>query len=298
MAFPYAGELAALGTACCWTVTALAFESAGKRVGSLPVNLLRLIFGLGFLSLFGAVTRGLPLPTDATPHAWLWLSASGLAGFAFGDLCLFQALVVLGSRLAILLMALVPPLCALLGWAILGERLAALDWLGMALTIGGVTWVVLERPEREGRPRRVPLDGILLGLGGALGQAVGLVLSKLGMGRYDAFAATQIRVLAGLAGFVLVFCAIRGWGRVRAALRDRGAMARTGLGSFFGPFLGVSLSLVAVQRAPTGVAATIMAIQPVLILVPAALLSKERITFRAIIGALLAVGGAALLFLS
>jgi drug/metabolite transporter (DMT)-like permease len=297
MSFPYAGELAALGTACCWTVTALAFESAGKRVGSLPVNLIRLVLGLAFLSLFGAVTRGLPLPTDASPQAWLWLSASGLVGFTFGDLCLFRALVVIGARLSILLMALVPPLTALIGWVILGERLAALEWLGMALTIGGVAWVVLERPQTEGRPQGVRPGGILLGIGGAVGQAAGLVLSKVGMGSYDAFAATQVRVLAGLAGFAAVFFAIRGWGRVVAALRDRGAMARTGLGAFFGPFLGVSLSLVAVKYAATGVAATIMAIQPVLILAPAAALRKEHVSLRAILGAVLAVGGAALLFL-
>jgi len=295
---PYAGELAALGTACCWTVTALAFEAAGRRVGSLPVNLLRLGIGLLFLTAFGAVVHGRPLPVDASSHAWLWLSASGLAGFTFGDLCLFRALVVVGARLAILLMGLVPPMTALIGWLVLGERLAPLDWLGMALTLGGVAWVVLERRENPaGRPARVPRSGILLGLGGALGQAVGLVLSKHGMAAYDPFAATQIRVIAGLAGFVLAFTLLGWWSRVREALRDGGAMARVGLGAFFGPFLGVSLSLVAVQHTTTGVASTIMAIQPVLILVPAALLGKERISPRAIAGAALAVGGSALLFL-
>jgi len=298
VAMPFAGELAALGTAGCWTVTALVFESAGKRVGSLPVNLLRLAIALLFLTAFGALARGAPLPSDATPHAWAWLSASGLVGFTFGDLCLFRALVVLGARLAVLLMALVPPFTALIGWAVLGERLALLDWVGMALTVGGVAWVAVERhADPAGRPARIRTSGILLGIGGAVGQAAGLVLSKLGMGDYDAFAATQIRVIAGLAGFALVFFAVRWWGRVGAALRDRGAMARIGLGAFFGPFLGVSLSLIAVQHAEAGVAATIMAIQPVLILGPAALLQHEQISPRAIAGAVLAVGGAALLFL-
>jgi drug/metabolite transporter (DMT)-like permease len=295
---PYAGELAALGTACCWTVTALAFESAGRRIGSLPVNLLRLAIGFLFLTAFGALVHGRPLPVDASPRAWIWLSASGLAGFTFGDLCLFRALVVVGARLAILLMGLVPPMTALIGWLVLGERLAPLDWLGMALTLGGVAWVVLERrADPAGRPARVPRSGILLGIGGALGQAVGLVLSKLGMASYDAFAATQIRVIAGFAGFALVFALLGWWPRVRAALRDRGAMARVGLGAFFGPFLGVSLSLVAVQHTAAGVASTIMAIQPVLILVPAALFMHERISPRAVAGAALAVGGSALLFL-
>ncbi|MBI5502514.1 MAG: DMT family transporter [Deltaproteobacteria bacterium] len=298
MAFSHAGELAALGTACCWTLTAMIFESAGKRVGSLPVNLLRLVIGLAFLAAFGMVVRGTPVPTDAPPGAWLWLSLSGVVGLTIGDLCFFQALVVLGARLSILLMALVPPLTALIGWAVLGERLEALDWLGMAMTVGGVVWVTLERrPAVDGRPARLTASGLLLGVGAALGQAVGLILSKFGMGSYDAFAATEIRVMAGLAGFVVVFAALGWWSRVGAALRDGVAMARIGLGAFFGPFVGVSLSLYAVQHAPAGVAATIIEIQPVLILIPAALVFGERITLRAAAGAVLAVGGAALLFL-
>ncbi|NMC68720.1 MAG: DMT family transporter [Myxococcales bacterium] len=298
MPWSRAGEIAALATACCWTVTALAFERAGKRIGSLVVNLLRLLVALGLLTLFGALVRGAPLPVDAPPRAWLWLAASGLVGFTFGDLCLFRAFVVIGSRLSVLLMSLVPPLSAVLGRLVMGERLTALDWFGMALTVGGVAWVVLERrPEGEGRPGRVPWTGILLGLGGAVGQAVGLVLSKYGMRDYDPFAATQIRVIAGAFGFAAVFSVIGWWPRVWAARRDRTALGLVGLGGFFGPFLGVSLSLYAVQHTATGVAATLMGILPVLILPPAILLNQERVSPRAAAGAVLAVTGVAVLLL-
>jgi len=298
MPWSRAGEIAARATACCWTVTALAFERAGKRIGSLVVNLLRLLVALGLLTLFGALVRGAPLPVDAPPRAWLWLAASGLVGFTFGDLCLFRAFVVIGSRLSVLLMSLVPPLSALLGRLVMGERLTALDWLGMALTVGGVAWVVLERrPEGEGRPGRVPWTGILRGLGGAVGQAVGLVLSKYGMRDYDPFAATQIRVIAGAFGFAAVFSVIGWWPRVWAARRDRTALGLVGLGGFFGPFLGVSLSLYAVQHTATGVAATLMGILPVLILPPAILLNQERVSPRAAAGAVLAVTGVAVLLL-
>jgi drug/metabolite transporter (DMT)-like permease len=298
MPFPYAGEIAAFAVACCWTLTSLAWETAARRVGSLPVNILRLVLAFAFLAAWCAIARGLPLPTDASPQAWLWLSASGLVGLMLGDLCLFRALVVIGSRLSVLLMSLVPPATALLGWAVLGERLGVVDWLGMALTVGGIGWVVLEqREDPAGRVARPSVSGVLLGVGGAVGQSVGLVLSKLGMGGYDAFAATQIRIVAGLAGFALLFAVLGWWGRVADALRDRPALSRITLAAFFGPFLGVSLSLVSVKYAPAGVAATIMALQPVLILVPAAALRKERITFRAAAGASVAVAGAALLFL-
>ena len=291
------GELAALATACCWTVTALSFESASKRIGSLAVNLIRLVVAFFLLVAFSWITRGHPLPTDADPEAWLWLSVSGLVGFTLGDMALFRAFVLIGARRSMLLMSLVPVLTALAGWLVMGEMLAGTDWAGMALTVAGVSLVVSERRRNgNGAPSDLPIQGVLLGLAGAAGQAVGLVLSKYGMRDYSPFAATQIRVIAGIAGFSVLYLAIGWWPRVIAGLRDRPAMARLGLGAFFGPFLGVSLSLMAVQHAKAGVAATIMAITPVLILAPAAILFKERISPQAVVGAFLAVGGVAILF--
>jgi drug/metabolite transporter (DMT)-like permease len=296
---PHIGELAALGTACCWTMTALAFESASVRVGSLSVNFIRLAVAAILLTAFGLAVRGLPLPTDAGAGTWAWMSASGLVGFTFGDLCLFRALVLIGARLTMLLTALVPPLTALIGWLALGERLSGTGLAGMALTVGGVAYVVLERGTSgaaAGDPR-ARRTGILLGIAAALGQAAGLILSKRGMNGYDAFAATQIRVLAGLLGFAAIFFAVRWWPRVLEALSNRPAMARTGLGAVFGPFLGVSLSLIAVSHTAAGVAATIMAIVPVLIIAPSVWLKKEKVTSRAILGAVVAVGGVAMMFL-
>ncbi len=298
------GELAALGTAFCWTITALSFESAGRRVGSLSVNFIRLIIAMIFLTVFCTLTRGRPFPSDASAHAWLWLAISGLVGFGIGDLCLFRAFVLVGARISMLIMSLAPVIAALLGWVVLGEHPVGTDWLGMALTIAGVAWVVRERrPEDAARPstdrRRGPIPaGVLLALGGAAGQAVGLVMSKVGMGDYNAFAATQIRVLAGVVGFAVLFFFLRWWPRVREALQHRAAMRRITLGATFGPFLGVSLSLVAVQHTQTGIAATIMSIVPVLIIAPAILIFREKVSPRAMVGAVAAVAGVAILFLT
>ena len=312
--FPHAGELAALGTAGCWVASVLAFEAAGRRIGSLTVNLIRLVMAIALGALAGWALRGLPLPTDATPHAWLWLSVSGLVGFTFGDLCLFRAFIVLGARLSSLMMALVPPLTAVIGWALLGEVLGGRDLVGMAMTVGGVVWALSERMRRTGGRTAGPPGavaapaspsapagptpwGVVLGLGGALGQAGGLVLSKLGMGGYDPFAATQIRVLAGTAGYVVLFTALGRWGRVGRATSDRRAMAHTAVGAFFGPFLGVSLSLLAVQHTLTGVAASIMSTTPVLIIPAVVLLGRERVGPGGWLGAALAVAGVVVLFL-
>jgi drug/metabolite transporter (DMT)-like permease len=292
------GELAALGTACCWTVGALAFEAAGRRVGSLSLNLLRLLMAFVPLTLVGLIFHGRALPLDAGGHVWFWLTLSGFVGFTFGDLCLFRAFVVVGARTTTLIsMSTAPVLAALIGWGALHDRLTALDCVGMAVTLAGVAWVVLERRGGDGGDHAHRRSGILLAIGAGVGQGVGLVLGKHGMGSYDAFGATQIRVLAGAVGFALLFIPIHWWPRVRMAMRDRPALARMALGAFFGPFLGVSLSLLAVQHTATGVAATIMALVPVFIIVPAMLIFHERVGPRAFLGAFVAVAGVALLFL-
>jgi drug/metabolite transporter (DMT)-like permease len=148
----------------------------------------------------------------------------------------------------------------------------------------------------EPHPRR-PLLGVALGAGGALGQAAGLVLSKLGMGSYDPFAATQVRVLVGAAGSAAILTVLGGWPWVRRALADRPARGAVLLGSFFGPFLGVSLSLIAVQRTLAGIAASLMALTPVLIIPPVVIFRGERVGLGGIAGAAIAVAGVVLLFL-
>jgi drug/metabolite transporter (DMT)-like permease len=300
MTIPHLGEFAALATACCWTLTALSFEQAGKRVGSLSVNLIRLVLAVFLLAAFTGITRGRPLPIDASAHTWLWLSLSGLIGFALGDLCLFRAFVLVGARVSMLIMALVPPMTALIGGLFLHERLGSRDWIGMALTVGGVLWVALER--RDCEPGQAPCrrhvgPGLLLAFGAALGQAVGLVLSKFGMGAYNAFASAHIRVLTGAIAFAVIFTIFRRWGWAREAIRHRTAMTFTTIGAIFGPFLGVSLSLLAVQHTATGVAATIMSIVPVLIIPAAVLVLHEKVSARAVFGAVLAVVGVGMLFL-
>ncbi len=295
-----AGELAALGTACCWTVSAMSFELASKRVGSLSVNLIRLLFAFVMFSIYMGARTGWFLPLHASPHAWFWLSLSGIVGFALGDLFLFQAFVEIGSRISMLIMASVPILTALIGWFFLGETMTRWDLIGMFVTICGISLVVLERNPENDRSLRLKhsLRGILLACGGAAGQAIGLVLSKYGMeGHFDPFAATQIRVISGILGFGLILTVYRRWGRFRQSITNRSALIPVSLGSFFGPFLGVSLSLLAVQYTTTGVASTLIAIVPVLIIPPAIIIYKERVTVKEILGAIITICGVVFFFI-
>ncbi len=295
---PHIGEFAALFTAVCWMISSLFFEVASKQVGSLVVNLLKLCLALVFLGVYSLIVRGMPLPLDATPHAWLWLSLSGLAGFVMGDLMLFHAYTIIGARISMLIMATAPLITAVIGWLIMGETLAPLAIAGMFLTVGGIALVVLERnPEQNHFKLSYAPRGLLFAFGGAAGQAIGLVLSKYGMGAYNPVSATQIRQIAGLGGLLLVGIALKNLGRVKPALTQRRTLQPLLVGSVFGPSLGVSLSLFAVQHTSAAVASTLMATVPVLIIPPAIFLFKEKVRLTEGLGALAAVAGVVLLFM-
>lgn len=273
----YLGEIAALVTAICWTITAVAFESAGKRVGSISVNLIRLVMALFLISIFNLFTRGLLLPMDASSSTWFWLFISGTIGFVIGDLFLFQAFVLIGSRLSMLIMSAVPPITAITGFIMMGERISWLGITGMVLTVSGIALVILTRnPDSNMVGFSYPVKGIIYAFIGALGQAFGLVFSKFGMGSYNPFAATQIRIIAAIIGFTLVITITKKWRSVYLAMIDTEALKYISVGSLFGPFIGVSLGLLAVQHAPTGIVSTITSITPILIIPMSIFILKKK----------------------
>jgi drug/metabolite transporter (DMT)-like permease len=294
----HSGEVAALFTAIFWTITSLSFETASHRIGTIAVNILRLVIGFIFLSIYTLLRRGLLLPTDATTENWIWLVISGLIGFVFGDLFLFKSYIIIGSRFSMLIMTLVPPLTAIFSFFIIGEHLTLFHGLGMTLTLAGISMAIFGRSARgEKLSLKLAPRGVLYAFGGALGQALGLVLSKLGLRGYDPFAATQIRIIAGIAGYTALVTILFRWSNVLRALRNREGMALTSLGAFFGPFLGVSFSLIAVKYTEAGVASTIMSLVPVFIILPAVVLYKEKVTISEMLGAVVSVGGVALFFI-
>lgn len=294
------GALLGLATALCWTGSSIAFAEASRRVGSVPVNLIRLLMAVLMLSVVGALYRSLPLPTDATTHQALWLAISGVVGFFVGDLTLFRAFVLIGPRRATLLMALAPAFAAITDYAALGTTLLPVQSLGIFITLVGVMWVVAERGKADENDTPVSRWGIALGIMGAFGQGVGSVLTShaFDAGRYDMFASTQIRAAAAIPLFILF---VLFTGRMKdtvAALWDGKAMFYMALGAFAGPFLGVSLFNGSVARIPAGVTSTLAGMVPIFMLPVAAWVQKEQITLRAVIGAILAVGGVALLTLA
>ncbi len=291
------GEIAALLTAVFWTVTALAFEGATKRVGPFAVNLIRLLLAVIFLSLLSYFTRGLIFPTDATAHNWIWLGLSGVVGFIIGDYFLFSSYPIIGSRVAMLIMTLAPPLAAFLGWIVLGETMNMKALLGMFFVLTGISIAIWNKPNGEKIKLKFPIRGLIYAFIGAMGQGGGIVLSKYGMGEYNAFAATQVRAIVAIIGFTIIISILGRWKNVRMTFSNKPAIKRIVLGSFFGPFLGVSFSLLAIQHTDVGIASTLMALVPVLIILPSVILFKQKVTLIEIAGAVLSVIGVAMFFI-
>lgn len=288
------GELAALSAAMLWGITSVFFFSvAAHRIGSLRVNLLRLPLGWALLGLTLVLTRTTPA-TDRT--SLLLLALSGVVGLAVGDLAYFAALRRLGPRLTVLLQSLAPLFAAGFGIALLAEIPGPIAVVGIVLTLGGVFWVVLERGSADlSAGHRTA--GVLLGVLAALCQGLGLVLSKMGMATgLGPWPASWLRMTFATA---VLWLGAAAFGKLRHLdLRPslRVAWVQVTGGAVMGPFLGASLSLVAARLTEVGVAATLMATTPILVIPLVMITERYRPSWRTLAGTVMAVVGIALLF--
>ena len=286
----FLGEIAALATAVFFAMTALIFTSTGRSVGSQVTNRIRLLFALAYLIVLNLIIFHEPLPFSAASSRWLWLSLSGIIGLSLGDAFLFQSLVSVGTRLGSLLLSLAPIFGSIIAWQI----------TGIILALAGIAWVVASHEEPPDTPHGNTRRGVIFGILAGLGQAVGIVLSKQGMsGNISPFQANAIRMLAAVL-FIWVWAAFRA--ETGSTLRELRGKPRTlgllALGAFIGPVLGVSSSLLAIQHVEIGIASTLIALTPVIILPISYFVFKEKIGWQAILGTILAIAGVAVLFLA
>ena len=304
----YLGELISIGVAFSWTATALLSEFGSKRLGNLTLNVLRMMLALVFsLVLFGVITGELLPSVGASPEAIGWMLLSGLVGYVIGDYCLFQCYIIIGSRYGQLFMTLAPLSAALMAWVMLGQQMNAMSIIAMLVTLLGIGISVLGRGEHHKVSLKLPLNGVLFAVGAAMCQGVGLVLSKIGMDHYEAvndapewlipFSANFYRCIAGIVGFSLLLYFRDGMAPLREALHDKKGLSIATATTIFGPFIGVGFSLMAVQYTAAGIASTLMAMTPIIILLPSYWLFREKITWRAVIGAVISVLGVSLFFL-
>ena len=306
----YLGELISIGVAFSWTATALLSEMGSKRMGNVTLNFVRMAITLVFSAILFWVVTGSPLPAKASGEAYMWMMLSGLVGYVIGDFCLFQCYIIIGSKFGQLFMTLAPITAAIMAWFTLGQEIRPMGIVAMVVTLTGIAITVLGRGDGSHRlSLKLPLNGVLFAIGAAVCQGVGLVLSKIGMDHYEAslaapcepwilpFYANVFRCLAGITGFFLLLAFREGFTSLRNNVTDRTSMTVATLTTIFGPFVGVGCSLLAVQYTSAGIASTLMALTPIIIILPAWWLFKQPITANSVLGALISVTGVSLFFL-
>ncbi|NTV73892.1 MAG: DMT family transporter [Holophaga sp.] len=292
----YAGELAALATSLCWAFNSVCFTVAGRRVGSQTVNAARLYMALAMLAVVHLAAFGTVFPFHAGAQRLVPLAVSGLIGFALGDALLFEAVLLRGARVAMLLMTLSPVFSVILARVFLGQSLGLPKVAAILATLAGIAWVVAEGHGESARPKHATL-GVLLGVGGALGQSVGLILSDVGMrGGFHPVSANLVRVVAGTLAISVWFLLRGQFLDCTRRMKDMRASIYIFAGAITGPVIGVVLSLFAITHTSMGVAATLMSLSPVLLLPISMGVFKERVSSRAWAGTLLSIAGAAALF--
>ena len=306
----YLGELISIGVAFSWTATALLSEMGSKRMGNLTLNFTRMAIALIFSAILFWAMTGNPMPAKASNEAYLWMMLSGLVGYVIGDFCLFQCYIIIGSKFGQLFMTLAPITAAVMAWATLGQKIGPMALVAMAVTLTGIAITVLGKSEDNHRiSLKLPLNGVLFAIGAAVCQGMGLVLSKIGMNHYEAsleapcepwilpFYANVFRCLAGIIGFTVLLMFREGFSSLRKNITDRTSMTVATLTTIFGPFVGVGCSLLAVQYTSAGIASTLMALTPIIIILPAWWLFKQPITTKSVLGAIISVIGVSLFFL-
>lgn len=291
------GEFAALMTAVVWSGTSIAFSEASVRVGTMYVNVTRIFFAIFFLVVTMFVLQ-IEINLSATQIGNL--AISGIIGLVFGDTFLFKAYRSIGPRLSMLMMSLAPAIAALCAYFFLGESISFIGIVGMGVTISGIGLVVLKREEKPTSNYKVDYTGIFYAFLGAVGQAVGLIFAKLALneGEINGFVANFVRLFSALILLLPIALLTKRYQKpVTVFLKDKKALYATIIGSILGPYIGITLSMISITYAKVGIASTIMAMPPIIMLPMIYYYYKEKLSWISIIGAFIAVSGVAILFL-
>jgi drug/metabolite transporter (DMT)-like permease len=292
------GELAALTTAFCWAFASVMFANVGRKVGAHVVNRTRILFAFVFLAIFHLAVEGTLFPTDATPTQWMWLGISSILGLVIGDTLVYTAYILIGPRLSTLLMATVPITGSILGYLLFNEILKPLEVVGILCGVIGVCVVVNDGREAHGEaadPRRFWI-GVLCGAGGAMCQVVHLITARLAI--QDGLSTVSATLIRTAIALVLLWVIALHRGQWLSTLKSwdiKTVFTPLLIGSLIGPALGIWLSIVAVKMTHVGIASTLMALPPILLIPYDKYYLKNPVSAKSIAATFLALTGVGLI---
>ncbi len=297
---PFLGELAAIGTSICFSIGPTFFTLAGRKTGSVVVNRSRLLIAATILMVVHLIMYGSLLPFDAGADRWFWFTLSGVLGLTLGDAALFQAFIMLGPRITMLIFSISPVFSAIFGWLYLGETTSFYQILAIALTLSGIGWVTFS--QGNDLPNKLDkksyMKGIFFVFLGAIGQAVGLFTAKLGLAdNYSTVSGIVMRMFTAMIAIWIWTILSRKTKETFQTLKDNPKATKfIFIATLIGPITGVWLSLVSIQVSSLGVASTLQSLPPIFLLPISYFVFKEKISLKAILGTLIAIIGVAILF--
>ncbi|PJA98170.1 MAG: hypothetical protein CO128_08750 [Ignavibacteriales bacterium CG_4_9_14_3_um_filter_30_11] len=293
----FLGEFFALLTAISWSCGSFSFAEAAQRIGSIQLNVNRIILASVFLIITILVFN---FDYSISGYQLKFLVVSGIIGIVIGDTFLFSAYKKIGARLSMLLMSAAPIISTILAFIFLNESVSLTAIIGMTITISGIVLVAINSDNSPNAKYKITKVGIMLGLLASAGQAIGLIFAKeaFNSGELNEFVATFVRIFSSVLFILPITIAIKKYKNpIKLYIKDTKAFLFTIIGTVFGPFLGITLSLLAIKYTKIGIASTIMATVPVIMLPMSKYLHKEKFNWKIILGTFLAVGGIAIIFL-
>ncbi len=298
------GELIAILTTLCWSIGIFPFTEASKRIGAAPLNQYRLFLAWIIISLiliFYNSISFVSLFSSPLPYHYLFLGASGIIGFTIGDYCSFTSFKLLGPKLGSLYTTFAPGAALIIGYFALNETINIIGIVGILITVSGVIWLTLSKKDSQEATKigyTRDKKGIIFGIVGALCQGTGLVLSKIGMDYQDDAAiptlhAVWIRLLfAFMAAFLFSLLTKKLIQNSKPIFsNEKNNLPFLFIGTILGPVIGVTLSLLAIQKIEVAVAQTIFALLPLFVLPISFIVYKEKITIQSVFACIIALVG-------
>lgn len=293
------GELAAAGTAVLWAMSSMLFTLGGRRIGAESVNLIRLYFGMFFILITHWCLVGVPVDMEVEGWRHAVLLVSAFVGLVIGDGALFYAFVLIGARLSMLIMSLVPVFSAVFAFICFGESLSTREFAAICFSVLAIAYVVGENRKDEnsnvqGVERSNFILGVVMSLVGVLGQTGNLIITKYALvDNFSTLSATEIRILYSML-ILTIWAILRGQlGAIVSHFRDRKSMLIIAAGAFVGPFVGIWLSYIAINETRVAIASVIMATPPLLLIPLSAYCFGEKMTVRSVVGTVFAFLGIA-----
>jgi DME family drug/metabolite transporter len=163
------GELAALGAAICWTVSAIIYKEALFKTKPISANIVRLVCTSIILVACLAIIGKFGVLTTLPMYALVLTCVSGIIGLGFGDTLYMMSLKLIGVARAVPITCTYPLFSLLWAVLLIGEPITLAVILGAATIVFGI-WLL--RQEADAGTAETKKKILIKGVAYALATAV------------------------------------------------------------------------------------------------------------------------------